>query len=229
MKQMWELIVKAKTLGIDSTGIVFTPAQKFSPYLELNFEDLNDDTVPAVIEINPYYRFLSVFKDYFDPDYHDDLTIRMELFNLIIHYLAELDTYMGMTSWDYEIILAVHDINCGFYGDKIRTDFDLFNIIEKKLIAGNLLRHHTLAEGVHLFQDTVRKLYPKAVIYGNMTDEDVIVVHLLMEESDVEKRIICILKQLFLPCHYGVEIFWIHLFGIIGVNAAMKLEEIVMY
>ena len=229
MKYMWELIVRAKAQEVKLTDITFIPAKQFSPYLELSFEDLNDNNVPDVVEVNPYYRFLVVFKDYFDPDYHGDVVIRTELFNLIIHYLAELDTYMGMTRREYEIILAVEDVERGLYGDEVRDGFKLFDVLEKKVVADNLLRLYTLGEGVYLFQDTIRKLYKKATIYGNLTDEDMLMVHLLVEESEIDERKVRTLERLFVPYHYDVEIFWIHLFGIIGVGAAMKLEEIVMY
>ena len=88
MKYIWELVALAKSQELRPTDIVFTSAKEFSPYLELSFEDLNDYSVPSVAEVNPYYRFLVVFKDYFDPDYDGDSEIRTELFNLIIHYLG---------------------------------------------------------------------------------------------------------------------------------------------
>ncbi|MCL1989641.1 MAG: hypothetical protein FWG67_02000 [Defluviitaleaceae bacterium] len=229
MKYIWELIAKAKGKGLQPTDLTFLPTKDFSPYLELNFEDLNDDTVPTVAEVNPYYRFLTVFKDYFDPDYHGDVTIRHELFNLICHYLAELDTYMGMTKREYELLFVIHDIEQGLYGHRIRDGFSLFDWLEKKVVAENLLRLYTLGEGIYLFDDTVRKLYKKATIYGNLTDKDVLMVHLLVEESDVHTRRIQCLKNIFLACQYDVDIYWIHLFGIMGIDGAMKQGEMVMY
>ena len=229
MKYMWELVARAKSKEINPTNITFISAKEFSPYLELSFEDLNDYSVPNAVEVNPYYRFLTVFKDYFDPDYDGDVVIREELFNLIIHYLAELDTYMGMTKRDYEIILAIDDIEYGLYGDELREGFSMFSLLEKKVVAENLLRFHVLGEGVYLFQDTVRKLYKKAMIYGNLTDKDLLMVHLLVEEAKAHRIRIKTLENLFLPYHYEVEIYWIHLFGITGIDGAMKMEEMVMY
>lgn len=229
MKYMWELVARAKSQEINPTDVTFIPAKELSPYLELNFEDLNDNTIPSVLEVNPYYRFLIVFKDYFDPDYEGDVCIRHELFNLIIHYLAELDTYMGMTKRDYEIEFVIKEIQQGLYGDEVRDGFKLFTLLEKKIVADNLLRLHLLSEGVYLFQDTVRKLYHKAMIYGNLTDRDVLMTHLLTPKHKTHQQRIQVLKSLFLPCHYEVEIYWIHLFGIMGIDGAMKQEDLVMY
>ena len=229
MKYIWELMVRAKAREMRPTELVFAPAKVFSPYLELNFEDLNDSGVPSVAEVNPYYRFLSVFKDYFDPDYEGDVEIRHELFNLIVHYLAELDTYMGMTRREYEIILVIDDIEHGLYGDEVCDGFSLFDLLEKKIVANSLLRFYILNEGVYLFQDTIRKLYKRSTVYGNLTGRDVLLIHLLVEESEVHVRRVQVLESLFLPYHYEVEIYWIHLFGIMGIDGAMKMGEMVMY
>jgi len=229
MKYIWELVVRAKSREIDPTTITFTSAKSFSPYLELSFEDLNDNSLPEVIEMNPYYRFLGVFKDYFDPDYEGDNEIRYELFNLIVHYLAELDTYMGMTRREYEIVLTIDDVERGLYGAEVKENFHLFDLLERKVVAENLLRLFTLNEGVYLFQDTVRKLYKRAMVYGNLTDRDVLLVHLLVEESKVHVKRIKVLEDLFLPYHYEVEIYWIQLFGIVGIDGAMRQEDMVMY
>lgn len=229
MKHIWELLAKAKQQELNPTDITFIPAKEFSPYLEISFENLNDNNIPSIVEVNPYYRFLTVFKDYFAPDYHDDEKIRNELFNLIVHYLAELDTYMGMTKRDYEIIHTYEDILSGHYGDEMRDSFNLFNLPEKKIVASNLLKLHELSEGVYLFQKIIIKLYPKASIYGNLTDNDTLFVHLLVEENEEHKLKLKMLKTLFLPVYYELEIYWINLFGIIGVDASMILDEIVMY
>jgi len=229
MKYIWDLIARAKSQEMNPTDLMFVPAKDFSPYLELSFEDLNDKNIPSVVEVNPYYRFLSVFKDYFDPDYDGDVEIRNELFNLIIHYLAELDTYMGMTRREYEINFVIGDVEQGLYGDEVSEGFRLFNLPEKKMVGENLLRLHLLGEGVYLFQDAVRKLYKKSVVYGNLTDRDVVMVHLLVEEEEDHRRRIQVLENLFLPYHYEVEIYWIYLFGIMGIDGAMKLEEMVLY
>ena len=229
MKYLWELAVRAKKSKIGLESVTFVKAEQFSPYLEVSLEDLNEAHIPNLVEINPYYSFLSVFKDYFDPDYQSDVEIRHELFNLMIHFLAELDTHMGMTKREYELIFVIQDIEQGVYGDGLRSDFNLFDLLEKKVVAENLLRLHLLGEGVYLFQDTVRKLYKNATIYGNLTDKDVLMVHLLVEESRSHVERIQLLHQLFLPYHYEVEIYWIQLFGVIGVDESMKQEEIVMY
>jgi len=229
MKYIWELVARAKSQELKPADIEFMPAKKFSPYLELSLEDLNDYSVPSVAEVNPYLRFLTVFKNYFNPDYDEDHEFRNELFNLIIHYLAELDTHMGITKRDYEVILASHDIESGLYGEELANGFRLFSLLEKKAVTANLLRLYTSNEGVHLFQDAVGKLYKKSTVYGNYTDRDVVMTHLLVEESEEHIGRIQVLKSMFLPCHYEVEIYWIHLFGIIGIDGAMKQEEMVMY
>lgn len=229
MTYIWELMAHAKSQGIHPATLTFRKALRFSPGLELSFEDLNQNTIPSTVEVNPYYRFVTVFKDYFAADYNEDIEIRHELFNLMMHYLAELDTHMGMTKREYELAFVVEDIERGLYGGGISDGFQLFTPLEKKIVAEQLLRLHELSERVYLFQETVKKLYAKAVVYGHLTDQDGLMVHVCVEESAAHRTKIQTLACLFLPIHDEVAIYWIHLFGIMGVDGAMKQEEIVMY
>jgi len=230
MKYIWDLMARANAQEIPHNSLTFIPAKNFSPYLEISMENLNDTQIPEIIEVNPYYRFLPVFNDYFKPDYHDDECIREELFNLIIHYLANLDTYMGMTKREYEIILTIEDIKNGTVDPTIKDDFGkLFTISEQKIIGNNFLKHHTLNEGIYLFGDCVKKLYKKATIYGNLTEKDELLVHLLVGESDIHKARLNVLKQLFLPEYCDMELYWIFFCGIVGIDVAMTLDEMVMY
>ena len=229
MKYIWELMAQAKAEEIEPEQITFKKAEEFSPYMEMSFENLNDKHVPNIAQVNPYYRFTSVFKDYFNPDGEDEDIIRKQLFNVIVHYLAELDTYMGMTWREYEILLLIEDIKLGVFGKQTQEDFEFFKPVEKKIVCENVLRLYTIGEGIFLFQDIVKKLYPDSMVYGNLADKDVLMTHLFVKETDVDRRRIEVLKKLLLPCFYEVEIYWISLFGLLGVDVTMKQEEFLMY
>jgi len=50
-----------------------------------------------------------------------------------------------------------------------------------------------------------------------------------VEESKAHVKRIKVLESLFSPYHYEVEIYWIQLFEIVGIDGAMRQEDIVMY
>ena len=226
---IWALLIKAIEEGIPKKAITFTYPKRFSPYLELNLEHLNDQNVTTVAEVNPYYRFLSVFKDYFHPDHEENMEIREVLYDLIMHYLAELDTYMGITKREYQINFVIRDIEAGIFGRDLQNKFSVFSLYEKKIIGNNLLRLYMTGEGVYLFQDSVKKIFAKAVIYADIKESDTIMVHLVAKETAARKQKIQLLQTLFLPFKYEIELYWEYIFGVIDVEGFMKQEEIVMY
>ena len=58
MNYIWDIIIKARQLGIDETKIKFIAAKSYSPYMELSNENINFKDIEQEVELNPYYRFL---------------------------------------------------------------------------------------------------------------------------------------------------------------------------
>jgi hypothetical protein len=229
VKYIWELVVQAKQLGVSKEKINFTYPQRFSPYMEMSFEHLNEVDFISEVEVNPYYRFLEVFKGYYHPDNLDDLEIRGILFDLIVHYLAELDSHMGLTKVEYHINFVIRDIERGIFGDLVREQFKTCSLLEKKQVANNVLRFYITGEGIYLFQDSIKKLFEKATIFANINDKDMLLVHLAVPETKEREQKVQLLKTIFLPFKYEIRIYWEHLFGVIGVPGLMKQGEILMY
>ena len=65
MNYIWDIIIKARQLGIDETKIKFIAAKSYSPYMELSNENINFKDIEQEVELNPYYRFFEIFKYFF--------------------------------------------------------------------------------------------------------------------------------------------------------------------
>ena len=229
MNYIWELLVRGRQQGLSGEEITFTYPERFSPYTELAFDHLNQSEVVTVAEVNPYYRFNEVFKGYFHLDYLEDIEVREVLFDVLIHYLADLDSYMGMTKREYHINFTIREIGDGIYGETVKEGFQVCTLKEKKIIAENVLRLHQTGEGIYLFQDSIRKIFNKATIFANNSDRDMLLIHLAVPETKEREQKVELLKTIFLPFKYEMRIYWEYLFGVVGVPELMKQGEILMY
>lgn len=84
--------VEGKRARSPGKNIRFQVSRAFSPYMEVSCPCLNQDTLEdiPVIEVNPYYRFYSIFKDLCHPEMKEFSQARESLINLFLHQLAEM-------------------------------------------------------------------------------------------------------------------------------------------
>ena len=68
MHYTWKLAIKALQNGMNPHTIRYKFDDDFSPYIEVNFTDLNEQGIPQEVYINPYYRYYSIFKELLNPD-----------------------------------------------------------------------------------------------------------------------------------------------------------------
>lgn len=140
MNYVWDLLMRAREQELDVNSFRFVPAVSYSPYMELSLTELNTSELEQVVEINPYYRFYSIFRDLFPPDAEEYLELRESLFDIMIHFLAETDLYQGMNRREYHIRFVQRDIGNGIFGPKVRESFAQLNRDEQDAIAEGLLR-----------------------------------------------------------------------------------------
>jgi hypothetical protein len=204
-------------------------AEIYSAYMELSPTILNFREIEPEMELNPYYRFYEIFRDYFHPDNPEDLQLRNGLFNLIIHLLAGIDRRLGMTKTEFYIRFILKDIREGWLGSKIQQMIREFSLDEQDLIARNVLQLYRTGAMVDLLKDTVVKIFPRSIIYGNYEVRDELLIFLDYEPSRTNQAKFDAILELFLPLKFRVEIFWGYHFGIIGNEEAMKVDGVVLY
>lgn len=230
MMYIWELLIQAKNENRNEKELTFCFPQRLSPYQELSFENINTVDLDVEIDVNPYYRFYHIFKDFFMVENFSKQPKRQKvLYDLIIHFLAELDCYQGMTKREYHIGFVIRDIYNGIFGKTVKEEFHVLPAAEQKIIANNILRLYKTGEGVYLFLDTVLKLYRHASVLANAKEKDLIVLFLQEKETPEQIRKIQLLNALFLPFKYEIEIYWEHLFGVIGADDLMRQGKMILY
>ncbi|MBC1778412.1 iron-dependent peroxidase [Listeria booriae] len=226
----WQFYIRRIQENIDVDSIIFKMPKRYSPYMELSFENLNTVSVQeSELEVNPYYRFGTIFNGMFSLDDTENKSIKSTLFDLIFHYLTELDCMQGMTKREFYIRFVCNDIERGLFGVRVAEDFQCLAQAEKQIIANNIIRLYKTGEGVYLFQDTVMQLFPKATIFAHIGDKDRLIIHLHTRETTEKSQKIGLLRALFLPFKYELEFYWEYIFGVLAEDAFMRQEEMMMY
>ena len=229
MNYIWEVMIRAKEKGIDEADVFFKYGKPFSGYMELSFEDMNETDILHEIEINPFYRYYSIFKELFEPNVNENEELVEAIHDLIIHHLKDIDVLMGMNKRDYYINFVIEDMKNGYFGDYIQEKIDIFTNGEKKIIANSILNLYKTNECMHLLKDTVSRIFRNAYIFSNISERDEIILFLRTKETKEKQEQIEVLKYLFLPFKCNVEVYWEQIFGILGVNEFMRNDEIMNY
>ncbi len=229
MNYIWELAIKAIENNIDPDTIFYKYGRPFSGYMELSFFEMNETKVLQDVEINPFYRYYSIFKELFEPNVNENEDIVNVIHDLSIHHLKDIDVMAGMNKREYYINFVINDMKNGYFGEYIKQKIDLFTYIEQKVIANNILTLHSTGECIHLLRDCVSRIFTKAYIFSNAVEKDEIVFFLRTEETPQKSEQIEVLKHLFLPFKCTVEVYWENIFGVFGVYEMMKIGRIMNY
>ena len=112
MNYLWEAVFMADGQGIPRERIRFLAAKDYSAYMEVSHMFLNQDAFDddCRLEVNPYYRFYDIFKELYQPEMREFLSLRESLTNLIFHVLAGNDILSGMTREEYYKKLLYQDL-----------------------------------------------------------------------------------------------------------------------
>jgi len=229
MNYIWELAIRAIEREIDPDTIVYQFGRPFSGYMELSFTDINETEVLKRVEINPYYRYYKIFKELFEPNFEENPDVVEVVHDLAIHHLKDIDVLMGMNKREYQIWFVVRDMLEGILGTLMRERVALFTKSERKILANNLLTLYTTGECVFLLKDTVSKIFKNAYIFTNNEERDQIILFLRTNETKEKAEKIEAITHLFLPLKCEVDVYWEHIFGIVGVDEMMKTGEMLMY
>ena len=151
-----------------------------------------------------------------------------DVFNLVCHFIAQIDMLQGLTSEFLIQEIIKHNIYKGRYGDKSRN---IFNKLEKR-DADNLCRYiakYELKESREIQLDAAIKcLFNDVQIYREKSTEK---THVCINSNGTKYN-----RELFeLICYFlkdvgtEVEAYWIgEHFGIIGIDETMQVDSIAL-
>ncbi|ATP40164.1 iron-dependent peroxidase [Solibacillus sp. R5-41] len=229
MNYIWDLIIRAEDEGLSKTDIKFTLAKTFSPYMELSPKFLNAHFVENVVEVNPYYRYHEIFKNLFHLDNDKEAELREVFFDIVIHFLAEIDRMQGMNKKEFFIQFVLSEIEAGVFGESVRDKIQVFIKKEKEIIALNVLRLYQTGDEIYLVKDTIKKLFKGCIIYLKSEEQDELLVYIEQKQCEINQLKVQLVQEIFLPIGFHMEVYWNNHIGIIDVEETMKLDRIALY
>jgi len=229
MNYIWDLLIKAENEGMRKQAIQFTTATSYSPYMELSNEMINAQTIEHTVEVNPYYRYYEIFKDLFPPEDVGEDEFKTIFFDVILHFLAEIDLVQGMNKREYYLRFIVKDIEDGVFGSNAKKNMKWFTKAEQVQLALNMLRMYETGDEIYLLKDTMRKLFKDCMIYIRSDEKDELLIYIGQQQCESTQSKVELILELFLPIRFQTEIYWKQHFGIIEVEETMRLDHIVLY
>lgn len=231
MRYLWEVVLQAQKEKRPLRSIRYIHASDASPYMEISLECLNQEDLSgeAVIGVNTYCRFYSIFRNLYHPEQREFPHIRESLTNLILHILAGNDIKKGMTRDGYYKKMLVSDIEKGISGKLIKLVFLQLDQDEQEILLGGWLRNYRVGSSLSIFIDMIHGLLEDSIVYHNNDHPDEILIYTGMRHTTkTEQKIQCLI-ELFLDIRYHVEIFYEYHFGVIGIEDTMTIDEIAIY
>ncbi|MEJ6949908.1 iron-dependent peroxidase [Natronospora cellulosivora (SeqCode)] len=229
MDYLWDVLIKAKTNGVNSKKITFELGERFSPYMELSDTYINFNSINNKVDINPYYRFYDIFKDLFDPTYEENMELRQVLLDILIHFLTRLDLKRGMDKKEFYKLFIYREIRNGSFGKEVQKGIEFFSIKEKNILLENILKLYITNNHMFCLKNTIKKIYTNSVVYINKLDENEVLVYLINQDSQKNINIIKAIENIFLPINFNMKVYWRFHFGVIGLQETMKINSISIY
>lgn len=230
MNYLWEVMLQVRKQGMTENSIRYQMPSEFSAYMELSASCLNQETIEegAVIEINPYYRFYNIFKDFFRPDLTEFPRLKENLFHLIFHMLAQNDALSGMSREEYHKKLLYQDLMDYAFGADAKEAVALFDRDEREFILSGLLKQYETGSSLDMFKDMMEALIPNNIVYHSCQNSYEILVFIgrKKEKNLVDKMDFLI--KMFVELPYHVEIYYEYHFGIMGIEETMSMDEIIL-
>lgn len=236
MNFVWDMVLRAEAQGAFRERLFFRQAGAYSPYYEQSFPCLNQkDAESTEIELNALYRFSHIFQELL----HPDVLLALEeagakefvdfLFDFVMHALCEADLMHGLTKREYFVRGLRREILNGVYG---RAAAEAFGEMDKPLqlcLAGELLTQMQAGTALLAFRRAVRAAFCGSILYQSNFDCKALYLYIGEKETSAGARRLQFILDMFLPLGFFTRVFWEHHFGIIGVDAVMKLDEIAIF
>lgn len=252
MNYIWEHAIKVLEHGLDQDDTRYKYGRPFSPYMELSFADINQSQpfsetnngqLLKDVEINPFYRYHSIFKGLFKPNLgreidhgseryiHENINeeVIATIHDITIHHLKDIDVLMGMCLREFYIRFITKDMHDGYFGSYIQKNIGVLSREEQRIVATNLLSLFETGECIYLLKETIRRIFTKAYVFSNAEEKDEIVFFLRTDETDEKWAKIEVIKYIFLPFKCNILIYWERIFGLMGIEEMMKIGETMNY
>lgn len=218
MKYIWEAFLEDK-----DRDIFLSQADVISPYYEI---PPKQDRWDNHIEYNAMIRYGAIFGPLLDLDQSQSTGLDKVLFDVISHFLIQLDLKKGYSYREYGVRMLDQNMMQGMYGDSIKKQYGKLSIKKRYQVMHYLeLAQHTGASMI-LFSKVVISLLETGVIYRDRTKQESYLLYLGKKQNEADLNLIQLLQDLFLPFGYSLRVMWDKHFGVWGNDNTLRYNRI---
>lgn len=230
MNFLWDIALRAEAQGIAEEEMFFRQAKEYSPFSEQAFSCLNEREVPgSEIELNLLFRFSHIFQEILREDAGDYPEFGRYLVDAALHMILYTDLRRGLTKRDIYVRRVMEELEDGTFWREAAEDFKLIPRERRSRLATLVLGQMETGSSLMAFRRGVLVLFPDAILYQVRADRKKLLLYLKENETERNERMLRFVRDMFLPVSYSLRVFWKYHFGIIGVDGAMKIDEIAIY
>ncbi len=230
MNFIWDIALRAEGQGITEREMFFRQAKEYSPFSEQAFSCLNEKEISgSEVELNLLFRFAPVFQEILREDAGDCPEFSKYLVDAALHMILYTDLRQGLTRRDIYVRRVMAELEDGTFWRDASEDFKLIPREKRNRLATLVLGQMETGSSLMGFRRGVVVLFPNAILYQVRADKKKLLLYLKENETEKYKRMLRFVQDMFLPVSYSLRIFWKYHFGIIGVDEAMKMDEIAIY
>ncbi|MBR3747418.1 MAG: hypothetical protein IKN27_10725 [Selenomonadaceae bacterium] len=235
MNCIWDIVLRAAQDDIESMKLFFKPAKNFCPYCEQSFKIINQRRVEETeVEINPLARFSNIFEYLLHPDclnliYKNQQQFTAYFFDLLTHFLAEIDLCHGMTRREFYVRQIRRELLSGVFGDVAREGMEQLKREKQFAVADELLRVMEVGSSVRSFCHIMKQIFEDCIIYQGRAHPQRIYVYIGQRQTEQLEKQWQLIRETFLAFDFEVRVFWDKHFGIIDVTETMRVDNIAIF
>lgn len=230
MNYMWEVVLQGAEQGIGREDIRFAPSRLANPYREVFFKDINRISLDEEsVEVNAYYRFGDIFGALLAEDMDKYPELQKKLFDILTHYLAELDLRQGLCRAEYYFKFLREDIEANLFGPKGGERLSCFGGRQRRLVLAGLLRMYKVGVSMRLLAQLLRELYPGSITYLDARGVRELLIYIGQKKTSALTAQVELICDLFVPADYDIKLFWDKHFGLIETDETMDIGNIMMF
>ncbi len=228
MNYIWDIAIQAHKEGISKSDLFWEQGKDVSPYYEQSFSSINQINIENTnIEINALCRFANLFSRYLHDGFVQNPEFKMYFYDLVIHFLSEIDLGKGICKESIYLSELENDIKAGVYGEDISNNYktikDSYNLLPL------VIKQIRIGSSLKIFRESIMRVYKDALVYQIKEEPNKVLVYLGKKKTSEENSKYDFLEKMFCPIEYEVRVFWENHFGVLGVDVTLVLDGIELY
>ena len=238
MNFLWDMVIRAGEQGKKEEELLFVQAEEYSPFFEQAFSCLNENRIDTdVIELNLLYRYADIFQDILGKTVHEEgvrgerelAEFQKYLIDAALHTLLYTDLRYGMTKRAMYIRRLLEELKNGAFWRRGAERFSCIESRRQSRLAALVLTQMQTGSSLRIFRRSLLVLFPDAILYQVRENKKQLLLYLKNSKTEPLQEALGFVRDIFLPISYQLRVFWEYHVGIIGIEAAMKIDEIALY